>query len=181
MRSNEFQFQPLQWNQLAELTKCLSVRDMLPPGITKEDQEVIAEHTAWRWFQTLRHPRLAYLAMHTVTSRQVDYLLNHTNEPALTIWSAHDSTLIGLLCAYRLEQPAIWPEYASHLLLELIEVENVADKRKELFVRFSLNGEVLKSHWEGEDSFEMIPLTLLKKKIDSVGDIPSQSTRAERI
>ena len=45
------EIEPLSWNQLAEVTKCLAVRGLLPPGVTPEDVEVILEHAAWCWFQ----------------------------------------------------------------------------------------------------------------------------------
>lgn len=155
--------QPLAWVQLAEITKCMAVRGILPPQITKQDQETIAAHAAWRWFQTLRHPRMAYLSMHRLVHKQVEYLENSENEPPMIIWSGHDSTLIGLLCAYRLEQPASWPEYASYILMELIQ------EGSKKYVRFSLNGEILKSHWEGDEPREMIPLELLKRNVYTVG------------
>jgi len=45
------EIEPLSWNQLAEVTKCLAVRGLLPQGVTPEDVEVILEHAAWCWFQ----------------------------------------------------------------------------------------------------------------------------------
>jgi hypothetical protein len=157
--------EPLAWNQLAEITTCLAVRNRLPLGITKEDQEAISKHVAWRWFENLKEPHLAYLSMNRFVSQQLSYFQKFTSEPPVTIWSAHDSTLIGLLCAYRLEMPATWPDYASYLVMELIEVDD--HDSKEQFVRFSLNGEVLSSNW-GE-SLEMIPLDVLVEKIQTEG------------
>ena len=55
---------PLPWVQLAEITKCLKVRDMLPNGISADDQAVITQHAAWIWFEVLRNPRLAFISMH---------------------------------------------------------------------------------------------------------------------
>jgi hypothetical protein len=68
-------------------------------------------------------------------------------EPPLTIWSAHDSTLICLMCAFRLEQPVHWPEYGSYLLIELLH----APEEAEQWVRFSLNGQVLRSMWNPQE------------------------------
>lgn len=157
------ELQPLSWNQLAEITKCLAVRDLLPEGISKEDQEAISQHAAWRWFEAFRHPRLAHLAIGTLTEAMVGHLQNHSREPPMTVWSAHDSTLICLMCAFRLEQPAVWPEYGSYLMLELIQVDE-----DELYVRFSLNGQVLISQWD-DGPVEMIPLTTLAENIASQG------------
>eukprot|EP00586_Coscinodiscus_wailesii_P007434 CAMPEP_0172491680 /NCGR_PEP_ID=MMETSP1066-20121228/22548_1 /TAXON_ID=671091 /ORGANISM="Coscinodiscus wailesii, Strain CCMP2513" /LENGTH=382 /DNA_ID=CAMNT_0013260843 /DNA_START=317 /DNA_END=1465 /DNA_ORIENTATION=- len=175
--------EPLPWAQLAEITKCLKVRGMLPPEITAEDQDLISSHAAWRWFETLRHPRLARLAMHGMVEKMIDNAHEArtcaaaavvgddgaeedgtADHPLLHIFSAHDSTLIGLMCAFRLEQPAQWPEYGSYLKMELWE-----ESEGRHFVRFSLNGAVLRSYWgvgEGEDPVEMIDLERLIMLID---------------
>jgi len=112
--------------------------------------------------------------MGTMTNQIVDYLTNHREEPPLTVWSAHDSTLISLLCAFRLKRPSTWPEYASCLMLELLQEEHAtADKANELYVRFSLNGEILPSHIsvDGGGSsaswVELVPLTALVERIRS--------------
>jgi Histidine phosphatase superfamily (branch 2) len=154
--------QPLSWNQLAEITKCLAVRNLLPPGITKENQEDISRHAAWRWYESFRHPRLVHLSMGRLAGAVVDSFVQHKREPPMTLWSAHDSTLIGLMCAFRLEQPAVWPEYASYLMMELIQVDE-----GDVFVRFSLNGSTLKSQWDKDEPTEMIALSALVAKLRS--------------
>lgn len=163
--------EPLSWNQLAEITKCLAVRELLPPGLSTEDQEAISKHAAWRWFESFRHPRLVHLAMGRMATRMVESLEQHSSLPPLTIWSAHDSTLIGLMCAFRLEQPAVWPEYGSYLMLELIEVNE-----ETTYVRFSLNGETLKSQWDGNDPLEMIPLATLAERIRSLEHVTADAS-----
>jgi acid phosphatase len=158
------EIQPLAWVQLAEITKCLAVRNLLPSSITPQDQEQIAAHAAWRWFQTLSHPRMAYLGMHRLVQQQLQFLTTCDATPMI-VWSGHDSSLIGLLCAYRLERPSSWPEYASFLCLELLETTT-----GEQYVRFSLNGEVLQSHWEDDDEpWDMIPLEVLQQKVSTMG------------
>ena len=157
--------EPLQWNQLAEITVCLDSRGLLPAPLTSQDKEAITRYTAWRWFQTLSHPRLIYLAMHDFVMKQMNIFQSADSEP-LTIWSAHDSTLIALLCAYRLERPAVWPEYASYLVMELVEEVHSREK----FVRFSINGQRLQSHWaEDMSGHDMIPFEVLLDKIKNVG------------
>ena len=164
--------EPLGWNQLAEITKCLLVRNLLPPKISKEDVEIIGQHTAWRWIETFSHPRLVFLAMNKLVSQQVKYMLDFTNQPCLTLWSAHDSTLLGLLSAYRLEQPSAWPAYASTLVIELVEETKRLDdgsETSELVVCFSLNGQRLRTMWDRERPLEAIPLSLLHEKIREEG------------
>jgi acid phosphatase len=97
-------------------------------------------------------------------------------EPPLTIYSAHDSTLIGLLCAFRLEQPTEWPEYGSYLKIDLLEKTNV-DKdddleEKEYVVRFYLNGKLLRSQWHGELR-EEISLNKLSHYVSTEGAVKS--------
>lgn len=161
--------EPLAWNQLGEISKCLACRKLLPAGMSYRDHEVVVQHAAWRWFETFRHPRLAYLSMNDMCSRMVDSCKNHGSEPPMTLYSAHDSTLIGLLCAFKLEQPAIWPEYGSYIMMELLEVTDcnnstMLPSSNNLYIRFSMNGEILESHWEKERC-EMISLRILEQKL----------------
>ena len=162
--------EPLAWNQLAELSKCLKVRNLLPEGISSDDVEEIGQHTAWRWFETLSHPRLIYLAMNEWVTTQVESMKRalDVSQPALTIWSCHDSSLIGMLCAYRLEKPQTWPEYSTVFLMEVVEVirpNQPQDTHPELAVRFSINGERLRILWDPENPMDVIPLELLAQKI----------------
>jgi len=168
------ELEPLQWNQLAEITVCLDSRGMLPPPLTKEEKDEITHHTAWRWFQTLSNPRLIYLAMHDFVIKQMNVFKTVESE-SLTVWSAHDSTLIALLCAYRLERPDVWPEYASYLVMELVEQIDSMER----FVRFSINGQRLQSQWEDGPAHDMIPLSVLLEKLETVGAQPSEVAEIE--
>jgi hypothetical protein len=165
----------LSWAQLSEITNCLKVRERLPPSITVEEQKAVMDHSAWRWFESLKDPRLIHLAMHKFASAIVHSMRHHQEEPPLTIYSAHDSTLIGLMCAFRLEQPSVWPEYGSYLKIELLEVTNADtidgdDDEKEHVVGFFLNGHLLRSMWDGEPR-KYIPLDLLFHKIKTEGAV----------
>ena len=81
----------------------------------------------------------------------------------LTIYSAQDSTLMGLLCAFKLEHRALWPEYGSFLMVELLECDGVE------YVRFSLNGELLNLQWSG-DSVEMMQFDDLSQRVRNEGE-----------
>lgn len=170
--TESIEIEPLAWNQLGEISKCLSCRGMLPDGLSQRDHEAVVQHAAWRWFETFRHPRLAYLSMRDMCSKMVDDCINYATEPPMTIYSAHDSTLIGLLCAFKLNQPIAWPEYGSFLMMELLEV---TDKEKKLYIRFSLNGELLTSCWE-EGPSEMIALSTLAYKLRHEDDTTKETT-----
>ena len=169
--SSSIEIEPLAWNQLAEVTKCMHVYGKLPIEITQQDQQSVSEYTAWKWFQNLRNPELSKLSMGTLVKEQLERCLQAV-PTKLVVWSAHDSTLIGLVCAYRLSQPSQWPEYSSALQLELLERVNgeCTPQRNCLFLRFSLNGEVLESEFATDHDKTMVPLQVL---IDEFGKIGS--------
>jgi len=203
---------PLSSSKLADVLTCLKQRNMLPASISEEEYQAIALYSAYRWFENLRDARLAKLAMKPFMNLLMDNLRIGRRQssgvddneddceevgsgsgsgsssedegllPSLHIFSCHDSSLIGLMCAFRLEQPAVWPEYGSYLKFELFAVENDDDDDddddvtrnltdKKFYVRFSLNGKVLRSSWGvGEKAYvkpaEMICLDHLVTSIE---------------
>ena len=163
----------LSFSQLSEVLTCLHVRELMPESISHDDYLAITSHSAWKWFENLRDEKLAKLAMKGFmdfimeTLRDGRSIEKSEDDVLLHIYSCHDSSLIGLLCAFKLEPPAQWPEYGSFLKVELFKVEEAQNADVEdsssggstivkHYVRFSLNGEVLKSSWgkEGQDGFE---------------------------
>lgn len=184
---------PLSWAQMSEILTCLHSRSKLPPTLSEEDVNAVSNHVAWRWFENLKHPILAKTSMWKFANNLLESMdrkievdcqccdcaedgneVECVDEPWLRIYSAHDSTLIGLLCLLQLERPAEWPEYGSYLKMELIrEVndDNDADeeeKKSQYWVRFSLNGQVLRSTWCFDDNGEpmaMVPLRDLEDMI----------------
>ena len=191
---------PLAWAQLSEILTCLHSRDLLPPTISKDDVEEVNKHVAWRWFENLSHPVLAKSAMWKFANKLVKDMEHkvacvqrgeecteeeYIEEPMLCIYSAHDSTLIGLLCVLQLEQPESWPEYGSYLKAELIQEEINEDSESkgtvvQHWVRFSLNGQVLRSTWmrddESNEPAEMVPLSKLSDMIHDEHDIYCEQT-----
>ena len=77
------------------------------------------------------------------------------------------------MCGFRLEQPSVWPEYGSYLKMELLEVHTVGnEKDKEHIVRFSLNGNPLRSIWDNsKPPLAEIPLSLLAHKAKTEGSV----------
>ena len=135
MEQNGRNGKPLAWIQLVEIMKCLKVRNLLPESITEEEYDIASSHVAWKWFESLKDERLAQLAMKPFMNFIIDELIqaqkrggergscddgggetesgggnNEEEETVLTIYSCHDSSLIGLISAFRLEQPSKWPE-----------------------------------------------------------------------
>lgn len=178
---NHVKKDPAAWIQLSEVVTCLSLRDRLPAGITKQDCVSITQHAAKWSFELLGHPDMA---MDIMVRSQLGFMERHASEPPVTVWSGHDFSLIGMMLAYKLEQPAVWPEYGSFLKLELLQVSDLLessaaaeddddndDSRQECcFVRFSLNGEKLRSRWsEDGELVNMVSLDLLKARFPSHG------------
>ena len=169
----------LTWAQLAEITKCLQVRGKLPPAISKEEQTQIIDHLAWRWFESLKDARLIHLAMHKFASEIVHAMRHCKDEESkkMIIYSAHDSSLIALMCMFRLELPSKWPEYSSFLKVELVEVSSNSEESSEggdasieYFVRFYLNGNLIKSKWDDDhEAAESISLQDLAHRVKTVG------------
>mmetsp|Transcript_35453 Transcript_35453/g.69807 ORF Transcript_35453/g.69807 Transcript_35453/m.69807 type:complete len:479 (+) Transcript_35453:99-1535(+) len=182
----------LQWGQLSEILKCLQVRDRLPPSLAMADADAVKAHTGGRWFRLLRHERLSELAMGPMVRWMVANACAaarvaggpclddggcgpfETSPAPLQQVSAHDSTLIGLLCAFRLETPSEWPPYASAWRMDLHRrVVRAGDVPCEDYVvRFSLNGKTLRCSIgaDGEDvrGREHIPLDDLKDWANSL-------------
>ena len=196
---------PLAWAQLSEVLVCLSSRGLLPPALTEEDVAAVSDHVAWRWFENLGHPVLAKSAMWKFASGLVEEMSRKANEdavgprgdaaeaggsegatsvgrerregPMLCIYSAHDSTLIGLLCILGLEQPTEWPEYGSALKLELLREEaggdGCVDERANAlpwrhWVRFSLNGQVLRCKCPSDEHNEPASMVALDQLADLI-------------
>ena len=80
--------------------------------------------------------------------------------PLLHVFSGHDATLIALICFFRLERPAVWPDYGSYLKLELLRDDVGLCQRSgfdgdcattaaddNYYILFSLNGEPLRSEF----------------------------------
>jgi len=181
---------PLPWNQLAEITRCLLVRNMLPKSISKSDQERLEEHNAWRWFELLNHRELTRMAIKSMAKKMVrnaeqavtfhvashkeDMPSNQPPPPLLHIFSGHDATLISLMCAFQLERPKVWPDYGSYLKMDLLRNDDLVESGNSdgFFVRFSLNGEPLKSRFGGENDEKtsgrwLIPLEDVTKGMDA--------------
>ena len=71
----------------------------------------------------------------------------------LQLYSAHDSTLFGLLSAFDLSAPATWPEYGARLQVELWR-----EATGRMRLRFVLNGETLRCMGEETIGLEHVHL-----------------------
>ena len=138
----------LSWNKLAELMKCLYAYERLPDHLTEGDVLRASAVGAERWAALMRDSRIAELAMgdmaaDIVTAARGAATSGHV-APKLVVWSGHDSTLFGLLAVFALDAPVAWPPYAAQLVLEVLEETSGRERPCGWYVRFKLNGEVLR-------------------------------------
>ena len=158
----------LSWNKLAEVLKCLHSYSRLPPGLTVDDVTRANEAGAYRWTVLMRDRRIAQLAMGSLTAAIVKTASGAARDASglqkLVVWSGHDSTLFGLLAAFQLEAPAVWPPYASQLHVELLEEVGSARPRGTWYLRFSLNGEILRCALGAADEPKtIVPLDAVRR------------------
>ena len=132
----------VSWNRLAEISKCYAVHgdgggdenastNILPLA----DVDEICGVAARRWFALFRKREVARYAIGGLLSKMLRGATesldraesrppSRTLAPALHLYSAHDSTLIALICALQLRHSDgrvvdHWPAYASDLQLSL--------------------------------------------------------------
>ena len=174
--SSSSSLKPLAWNQLAEILKCLEVRGKLPKTITDAELSGVHEHNAWRWFALLSDERLGPMAIFSLAKKIVLNASQSANSwersdestgwvrassaPLLHVFSGHDATLIALMCFFRVERPAVWPDYGSYLKVELLRDDVGLCERTDFdadcaandnyYVLFTLNGEPLRSAFSGD-------------------------------
>lgn len=144
----------LSWNKLAELMKCMHAYGRLPDGLSEDDVKQASAAGAHRWTALMRDPRIAQLAMGHMAAdvvsaacdaRGATAAKDSSMAPKLVVWSGHDSTLFGLLALFALDAPVAWPPYAAQLHVEVLEeVDGWPGRARGWYLRFSLNGEVLK-------------------------------------
>ena len=184
----------LPMTRVSEVLTALRARDAIPLSISNDDVDAANAYVAWRWLENLSDPTLACISMGTFAESIIDGMQSFLDDDIVSgsdggggggeeeneellrqgkikarrlhLYSAHDSTLLGLICAFRLNRrPGMsWPEYGSHFKIELIEavpltprydndhsIDDIVVRNPhevpEYLVRFSLNGETLRCRW----------------------------------
>jgi hypothetical protein len=120
----------------------LHAYERLPAELTADDVGAANSHGAARWQALMAHPRIVQLAMGEMARTMlatVDARLGGECQTTLQLFSAHDSTLFGLLADFELEAPAAWPAYGATLAVELWR-----DASGKATLRFLFCGEALR-------------------------------------
>jgi hypothetical protein len=101
-------------------------------------------------------PEIARLAIGRFVGKLVKHAAHNAKADdgvALQLYSAHDSTLVALLCALRLRWPASFggagearmqpfcPPYASHLQMEVYECDKDGVAPGDIRIQFTFNGQ----------------------------------------
>ncbi|KAF0718957.1 hypothetical protein AaE_010530, partial [Aphanomyces astaci] len=107
---------------LREVLDCLQAHQLpLPNGMTSVMYESIVHHAAWEWYMfysdAQRGQRGFLLAMRTFQSLLSDAVEMAPQRRRLTLVSAHDNSLVALVCALQLHHSSgiIAPSYGSML------------------------------------------------------------------
>lgn len=142
----------MSWKQIADIVTCTSSWDELPAYLLKEHEalHIMQMHAKWRWFKKFSSGRLLQrLAIGEFVSELLQTAQG--GDSKLHIFSAHDSTIVSVLCALGLRLPGepvdctsdeemlfaqMWPEYGASF-----EIHVSSDMDGEQHVRFFVDGE----------------------------------------
>ncbi|OQR83242.1 histidine acid phosphatase [Achlya hypogyna] len=118
----------VQWSFLREILVCRVAHDFpFPPGMSLDVVQQSILHNAWEWHARLSDKAFLAKAFGRGVHEAFGYLSAATqgaSEHKLTILSAHDDTLCGLIYAFQLHRPGarfLTPEYGSVLTFELYQ------------------------------------------------------------
>lgn len=121
----------VNWNRVAEIGKCLE-QHWPEPVLEPEDLAAVLDTAAARWYGMFRMGsgrELTRYAIGGMLRRIVRIAQLPVHErPTLDFYSAHDSTLMGLLAALQCRHSdgrvvSEWPPYASFLKIQLIDAD----------------------------------------------------------
>ncbi|KAF0684621.1 Aste57867_23425 [Aphanomyces stellatus] len=117
----------VNWTSLREVLDCRRAHDLpFPDGITDELYEAIVKHSAWEWYTFYGHGHIGQRgfahAMHEI-HRLLHEGIAKAPHRRLTLVSAHDTTLVALLCALELDQSSgtVAPPYGSTLAFDVYQ------------------------------------------------------------
>jgi len=145
----------VSWNRLAEVAKCLAVHAPSSSPLSEEDVCAIVHAAASGWWQLMRDRELSSFAIGGFLCVALRSLVEAADEvlalgggrdeqPLLSCFSCHDSSIIALMSALRLRHGDgatvnQWPPYASTLSLDLLADEDAG----QAFVQAKYNGEAM--------------------------------------
>jgi lysophosphatidic acid phosphatase type 6 len=123
----------VNWLVIKEVLTCHKVHDYpFTPGLTLNDEVDATRLCAWIWGRMYRDVTLNRMAIGSFVRELLDDIL--LSSAKMLIYSAHDSSLVPILCALGIYNDT-WPPYASYLTLEF------GEQNGELFVRTLYNDE----------------------------------------
>ncbi|EQC40636.1 hypothetical protein SDRG_01717 [Saprolegnia diclina VS20] len=133
----------VQWSFLREILVCREAHGFpFPPGMSLDVVQQSILHNAWEWHAHLSDHSFLAKAFGRGVHEAYSYLadaVQGTSRHKLTLLSAHDDTLCGLLHAFELHRPNVpflVPEYGSILTFELHRSKSTGD----WFVKANFDG-----------------------------------------
>jgi len=121
--TEETREEQMNWNRLHEIVHCLREYGLLPPSIPSHLVDTIENVNRRLWFSRLSHSFELNRIVIGGFPDHIESVFANQNDQRTRIYSCHDTSLIGLMCALGLDPR--WPPYATCLELALNSDGNV--------------------------------------------------------
>ena len=142
------EFDRIRWIEINEKLSCKLHHNLfLDSQATPLYIEQVKRYTTWKFTQLYFHPALCRLAIGSFIGEIVDKLklgifINENGDklksPKLELFVGHDSTLIPLLCSFKLFN-GNWPDYGSSLIIELWDNGEKEKNNEKYSIKFIIN------------------------------------------
>lgn len=117
--------QAVPWTAIRDGLTCRLAHGLLfPEGITLEMYKTMAQYDAWLWHTLFQR----YQFCHSAYKEGVELVLNHlraivqnTTNAKLSFFSAHDNSIVALICALQLQVEQVLPQYGTVITFEVYE------------------------------------------------------------
>ncbi|CAK4080664.1 unnamed protein product [Aphanomyces euteiches] len=133
----------VNWSALREVLDCKRAYKLpFPEGLTDDTYEAIVQHSAWEWYTLYSSPHLGQRGfvhgMRKIRALMEDAIASSPHR-RLTLISAHDNSLVALVCALQLHHSSgfVAPPYGSMLVFDIYR--DKADESHHLMI-----------HWDGK-------------------------------
>ncbi|OQS06759.1 histidine acid phosphatase [Thraustotheca clavata] len=107
--------QHIHWTMVREVLICRKAHGLpMPEGITDELYDAICGHNAWEWHLLYNDPtkgQRGFVRGLAVIQSHFRKIVEKNTSQRMTIISAHDNTIVALICALGLESGFIIPDY----------------------------------------------------------------------
>ncbi|KDO34903.1 hypothetical protein SPRG_00962 [Saprolegnia parasitica CBS 223.65] len=156
--------QALHWTVVRDMLVCRKAHGLpVPDGLHDALYDAACDHNAWEWHLLYNDPKQAqrgFVRGLAEIQAHLESIVEKDIDHRLTIISAHDNTLVALVCALGLQIGNVIPNYGAILAMEIYE--NTSTNEHFVLVRFEDDTVT----FTGETT-PMVPFTAMKRRFDS--------------